>query len=578
VEAARRSATIADRRILRVLDAEARDGVCYVVNEWATGTSLDIMVSGAEPLGARRAAWMISEVADTIAGAHAVGIAHGRLVPENILVDRTGAVRVIGFSVDAALHGLLLGQAETDPIATDVCDVAGLLYCALTGKWAGVSDSKVEAAPTEHGQLLRPRQVRAGVPRTLDAICEDVLGSRSQPRGSEHRELTGARAIADLLAEFVGDTTGMAEAMAADHPPSARERTVVLSPAPDFPLREKPFPAAPEVVSHPEVEPHPEVEADADPEGPPEPEHPPELPTEAGLPIFKDESDDVSWLTARSTPAPPPPPFEEPPERPLFATETVRRPRPGSEGGADGQEYWPWDTGTGRPGATTGTGLRAIDDDGHDSDEDVPGRSWLRLAAAVMAGLLLLVAIVVAYNLGRGKTPLGTEPEDDGAPTTTSSPSETPSVEATPLTGLVATDFDPQGDPPEENSDGAPLAVDGDPATSWATVSYNDQLGPGGLKTGVGLTIDLGTSTTVTSVELTMVGAPTGVALYLSEDQPVGVRDLSAAATDSVAAGGDTIELEKPATGRFLTVWLTSLPAVGSQFRGEVAEVEVRGG
>ena len=63
---------------------------------------------------------------------------------------------------------------------------------------------------------------------------------------------------------------------------------------------------------------------------------------------------------------------------------------------------------------------------------------------------------------------------------------------ATPLTGLTATDFDPQGDPPEENPELAPLAVDGDPATSWRTATYLQNFGPGGLKTGVGLVLDLG--------------------------------------------------------------------------------------
>ena len=40
LDAARRSATVLDQRILRVLDAERIDDVCFVVNEWGSGTSL----------------------------------------------------------------------------------------------------------------------------------------------------------------------------------------------------------------------------------------------------------------------------------------------------------------------------------------------------------------------------------------------------------------------------------------------------------------------------------------------------------------------------------------------------------
>ena len=57
-EAARTSARVVDRRLLRVLDVDettdqtARDGsaLCFVVNEWATGVSLDILLADDGPL------------------------------------------------------------------------------------------------------------------------------------------------------------------------------------------------------------------------------------------------------------------------------------------------------------------------------------------------------------------------------------------------------------------------------------------------------------------------------------------------------------------------------------------------
>ena len=61
-----------------------------------------------------------------------------------------------------------------------------------------------------------------------------------------------------------------------------------------------------------------------------------------------------------------------------------------------------------------------------------------------------------------------------------------------PVTGLAASDLDPQGDDGAENPDRVSLAVDGDPTTAWSTSTYRQQLGPQGLKTGVGLVVDLG--------------------------------------------------------------------------------------
>ncbi len=288
--------------------------------------------------------------------------------------------------------------------------------------------------------------------------------------------------------------------------------------------------------------------------------------TQLGMPIFDEDHDDVSWLVARSTPPPPPPPFEEVPERPLFAPEPeegqpARRARPNTVPPGS-RDYWPWDTGT-------GTGTTPVPED--EEDDEVPGRSWLRLAFAIGASLVLLLAVVVAFNLGRGRTPLGSKPE--------ATPSQSPSASAAiaPITGLAARDFDPQGDPPEEHRELAPLAVDGDPSTAWRTMTYDQNMGPGGLKTGVGLTIDLGGVHDVSVVDLTLVGAPTGVSLYVTGKSPRAVSGLTPAAKVDAAGAHQRITLDKPATGRFLTVWLTSLPQAEGGYRGEVAEVAVRG-
>ena len=75
---------------------------------------------------------------------------------------------------------------------------------------------------------------------------------------------------------------------------------------------------------------------------------------------------------------------------------------------------------------------------------------------------------------------------------------------------------------------------------------------------------------------MTLVGAPTGVSLYLGDEVPTRRqrphRRWPPATTDG-RAGGDP---EDGTSGRYLTVWLTSLPAVPGGFRGEVAEVVVR--
>ena len=548
LDAARRSATVLDPRILRVLDAERTSECCFVVNEWGSGTSLDIMLASNGPLSPRRGAWMVSEVADSIAAAHAHGVAHGLLSPENVLLDNAGSVRLIGFCVDAALHGMPPGDPQHD-----VVDLAGLLHAALTGRWAGVSPSGVPRAPEKHGRVLRARQVRAGVPSGLDDLCDELLN----PRGQKARDVGSARGIQSFLADFVGDPTGLGPAIAAGNP--EKNETVVL-------------PAVPEILARPHpddwVPPEPE-EPDPDPD--PEPEV--EVPTQAGLPIFDDENDEVSWLRARDEPAPPPPPFEEPPERPLFAEE-ARKPRYARPDDgpvvARGDEYWPFDH-----VRSTGSGLPAVDEL-TDTHEQVPGRNWLRLAMLVAVVLVLLVAVAIAVNLGRGKTPLGAEPDDD-EPTISSSPTVTaPQASPTPFTDLQAADLDPQGDS-EENPNDVAGAVDGDQNTAWTTLTYKQQLGPGGLKRGVGLVVDLGQSRAVRRVDLSLVGQPTVLSLYLSDDVPANPEQLTPVAEVQADSAAASVDLDEAPSGRYLTIWFTSLPGVLGGYKGGIVDLVVAG-
>ncbi len=574
LDAARTAGPVADRRLLRVLDADVIDGRCYVVNEWGHGDSLDNLLVREGPLAPRRAAWLVAEVADSIAEAHAVGLAHGRLAPENILIDQHGQVRIIGFGVDAALHGLPPRRISVDEI-----DLVALLYCALTGKWPGISDSPLPPAPEEHGTVLRPRRVRAGIPRLLDAICVQGIS----PEGGDAPGDLTARSLADQLHGYVGDLTGthIAVPVARDTTPSPEktQESTQESPeeAPDEATPAVPDPAPAPTQSAPPAAPAP-VPPAAD------------LPTQAGMPVFHDD-DEVDWLRARSEPVTPPPPLADVPPKPLFAPDPpegqpVRRPRPGTRAAEADPEYWPWDSSRDssrdsavRPPAGRDTGSWASSswsgdrwgtgEGTDDTGEQVPGRNWIRLAMIVAVGVLVMVAAVAAYQLGL-KPPA---PDDDDP----AQSSETPSVaEPTPFTDLVAVDFDPQGaEPREENPDQVPNVLDGDATTSWTTSTYKQNFGPGGLKNGVGLIVDLGAAKGVRQVTVSTEGE-TSLAAYVTTTAPTGIAGLTPIGTAS-GSGDLTISVDEAVSGQFVTVWLTLLPAVDGGFRGTLTEVQVLG-
>ena len=112
-------------------------------------------------------------------------------------------------------------------------------------------------------------------------------------------------------------------------------------------------------------------------------------------------------------------------------------------------------------------------------------------------------------------------------------------------------------------------------------MTYKDDAHLGGLKSGVGLVLDLGSEQDVGSVEVKLVGSPTDLELFAT---PPGVDDPPAELSDArrltgATADSDTaiLRLEKTQRTRFLVVWLTKLPPVsGGGFRGEITEVAVR--
>jgi hypothetical protein len=666
--AARTSALVTDGHLLRVLDAANEDGVVYVVNEWSSGISLDRLL-GDGPLSPRRAAWVVKEVAEAISTAHRNGIAHGRLLPETVMINEAGSVKLVGFVVDAVLRGrhqrLVTGGDPITAHEADVVNLAGLLYAALVGRWPGTEGTSIPTAPTEHGRPLRPRQVRAGVPRPLDAICDRVLNSDAHA-GSV--PILTAHEIYAALSDYIGDPTGAPPsdltptgvldtgaltALAADpgEPtqrgnggPSAADRPDHTDTG-DLPATgAMPLPPAAAV---PDAGEDRSDEADVERTGDLEA-------TQAGVPMFFDEDSGVGWLrpaqsrglrrdeldvspdgpdgpdgpegpegpegtagTDSGSPrrqASPPPELPPHPERPLFGDgpsaaaaaaargagrrETRDDPdnpdnpdgtlSPGSFlGGFTGTHDDP--TGSHRRG---GRAAQAVpyawgpdagqddadeygDYDDYDGDweERDNGTNWLKLAAAIAGVIVLVVAIIFAFNLGRG--PSSSDTQQTGP---SSSASKTaPASVAVKVAGVK--DFDPEGDPPEENPDLAPLAIDGKPGTAWQTLTYRGNPRLGGLKNGVGLLVDLGKRTKVGSVRLTLLGDGTSLELLAApaaSAPPSDTDGLQKVAEADDAGTKVSLELDKPVTTQWLVVWLTSLPPAPGGFKGQVAEISVR--
>ncbi len=557
--AARTSATITEGHFLRVLDAAREDGVVYVVHEWGTGMSLDKMLAEG-PLPARRAAWLVKEVADAITVAHGHGIAHGRLVPENVMVTEAGSVKLIGFVVDAVLHGprqpaTVDGRVLSDH-ESDVYNLAGLLYATLVGKWPGSQQSGLPDAPCDHDRILRPRQVRAGVPRALDTICDRVLNPTEAVASLET-----AQEVSAALSDFIGEATAA---------PVGHEPTVAIEQ--DELARFRPSAAARQPVTGAPGDDLESTQAAPPPTWEPEPTRTtdPEA-TQAAGPLFEDD------VPRRRPSPPPPPPLPEPEAKPLFAPGPPRasshRYDPAADEPSGPVRGMHSAQGTGSLPPVWGPDAAPDEEESTDWRGRDNSRDWLRLAGALGVVVLLVIAIIFAFNLGRGSG-------DDPSAEPSDSASKTPEPPK-PIQVASISDLDP---PPagngEENAELAPLAIDGDPSTAWQTMEYYGNPKFGLLKDGVGLVVDLGQQQEVSSVQVTVQGSPTSFEVLAAPEgssAPTEVASLRRVAAANNAGGRSDLTLDQPVTTQYLVVWLTSLPPEGGNYRGRIAEIVVKG-
>jgi eukaryotic-like serine/threonine-protein kinase len=178
--------------IVNVYDTCSDDGVEAIVMELVRGQTLRQRLDQG-PVDPWVAANIAAQVAGALAVAHAAGLVHRDIKPANILLSQDGRVKVGDFgiakaaeSADLTQEGSFLGtakylapeQIEAKPIdgRTDLYSLGVVLYEMLCGRVPFEADtSSATALARLHNDPQRPRLVKAGVPRELEAITMRLL-------------------------------------------------------------------------------------------------------------------------------------------------------------------------------------------------------------------------------------------------------------------------------------------------------------------------------------------------------------------------------------------------------------------
>jgi eukaryotic-like serine/threonine-protein kinase len=111
---ARSVAQLSHPGIVIVIDRGEEDGRQYIVFEYIEGENLKQLVERSGPLPVRRVLELGAEIARALAFAHAQGLVHRDVKPQNVLLSEDGPVKVTDFGIARSVDGI--GTTETGTV------------------------------------------------------------------------------------------------------------------------------------------------------------------------------------------------------------------------------------------------------------------------------------------------------------------------------------------------------------------------------------------------------------------------------------------------------------------------------
>jgi serine/threonine-protein kinase len=247
VRSARR---LSHRNVARMDDAGEAGGTIYIATEMLDGESLrKILADG--PLAVARAIRITHDIACGLAYAHLEGVVHGRLKPSNIMVLRSGVVKITDFGIallrqavqpsgaqGGCLNYMSPEQARGDAVdhRADLFSLGALFYEMLAHRPPFEGDSpKAVTENILHAKPRPPSELNEHVPRALDTIVLSMLARQPADR------MPGAPILLrelERLEEGLGLGSGASaasdEPTASEPPAPAQDRAPMQDPGEAF--------------------------------------------------------------------------------------------------------------------------------------------------------------------------------------------------------------------------------------------------------------------------------------------------------------------------------------------------------
>jgi serine/threonine-protein kinase len=231
-------------------EAETTTGpLPYIVMEYVDGVTLRDIVHNEGPMPSKRAIEVIADACQALNFSHQHGIIHRDVKPANIMISKTGAVKVMDFGIARALAdannvtqtAAVIGTAqylspeqargEKVDARSDVYSLGCVLYEILTGEPPFSGDSPVAVAYQHvREDPVAPSQRHPDISPELDAVVLKALA-----KNPDNRYQTAAEMRSDLVRVHSGEQPEAPKVF------TDAERSSLLSATPQDPHRTEPI-------------------------------------------------------------------------------------------------------------------------------------------------------------------------------------------------------------------------------------------------------------------------------------------------------------------------------------------------
>ena len=230
------AALIHSHTVVKVLDLAEHEGTTYLVMEYVGGETLAETLDRKGRLPAHEALNICIAIARALEGAHAVGVVHRDLKPQNVKITDEGEVKVLDFGIARAealpgitRTGLFVGTPDYSApergagqadIRSDIYSLGVILYELLGGRPPFTGTTPIEVLRKHEVAPVPPLPV--AVPRQVQAVLDRTLAKRPEERYQTPGELLAALHAARDAA------TGAAGAATAQSIPRIDRRRLTL--------------------------------------------------------------------------------------------------------------------------------------------------------------------------------------------------------------------------------------------------------------------------------------------------------------------------------------------------------------